>query len=117
MRFKFDENLPAQAAELFRDRGHDAATVLGQDMKGCGDESLADVCRDERRALVTLDVDFADITAYPPSDYSGLIVLRLQHQDVSHILGVLMQLLPLFDSESLEHEPWIVDEQKVRIRE
>ena len=117
MLFKFDENLPVQAAALFRAAGHNAATVLDQGMKGFADEAIAQVCGDERRALVTLDVDFADITAYPPGDYPGIIVLRLQQQDVLSVLDVLRRLLPVFDSESPEQKLWIVDEDRIRIRE
>ena len=34
MRFKIDENLPVEAAELLRQAGHDAVTVLEQHLGG-----------------------------------------------------------------------------------
>ena len=34
MRFKTDENLPAEVADLLADAGHDASSILGQDMGG-----------------------------------------------------------------------------------
>ena len=33
-------------------------------------------CRTEGRILITLDLDFSDIRAYPPGTYPGIWVLR-----------------------------------------
>ena len=63
MRFKLDENLPIELAELFRRSGHDAQTVFDEELAGAEDAEIASVCIRERRAIVTLDMDFADIRA------------------------------------------------------
>jgi len=57
--FKLDENLPVEAAELLQATGHDALTVLDQALGGHPDDSLAAICRKERRAIVTFDLDFS----------------------------------------------------------
>ena len=116
MRFKADENLPIEVAQLLRMAGHDAVTVLDQQMGGDLDQNVAEACRRENRALLTLDLDFADIRTYPPETYSGLIVLRFRHQDKSHVLSMLRRILPLFEAEPVNGRLWIVDEQQVRIR-
>jgi len=41
MRFKIDENLPAELAELLRSRSHDAVTVAEERLKGCVDSVIA----------------------------------------------------------------------------
>ena len=61
MLFKVDENLHADAAELLRLAGHDAVTVLDQGLRGHADGEIADVCRIEQRAIVTLDLDCSTI--------------------------------------------------------
>jgi hypothetical protein len=66
--------------------------------------------------MVTLDTHFANIRAYPPENYSGLIVLRLARQDKPHVLEVIRRLLTLFSSETLVGKLWIVDEKRVRVR-
>ena len=116
MRFKLDENLPEEAADLLRVAGHDATTVLGQRMSGSPDAVLADVCRQEIRILVTLDLDFADIRVYPPGDYPGLIVLRPASHAKLRILHLLAQLGEHISTESPEGRLWIVDEAGIRIR-
>lgn len=86
MRFKVDENLPVEVAEMLRQAGHDAATVLEQHLGGSDDAQLAALCQLESRILVTLDMDFSDIRSYPPTEYPGLVVLRLRQQDKPHVL-------------------------------
>ena len=66
MRFKLDENLPFQLKDLFTGSGHDAVTVLDEGIGGATDAAVARACIAEERALVTQDLDFADIRAYPP---------------------------------------------------
>jgi predicted nuclease of predicted toxin-antitoxin system len=78
MRFKIDENLPVEVAELLGNAGHDAVTVMEQQMGGSEDVEIAVACQEESRILVTLDLDFADIRAYPPSEFPGFVVLRLK---------------------------------------
>ena len=116
MQFKIDENLPIEAAHLLRQIGHNAVTVSEQHLSGSPDPDVASVCQREGRALVTLDTGFADIRAYPPRQFPGLIVLRVRWQDKAHVLEILEHLKPLLSSEPLENHLWIVEETRVRIR-
>jgi predicted nuclease of predicted toxin-antitoxin system len=117
MRFKVDENLPIEAAKALRRAGHDAATVLEQRHGGSTDAQLAAFCQREGRILITLDMDFADIRAYPPAEFPGLVVLRLRQQDKPYVLSVVAGMMRLLDREPLERHLWIVEETRVRIRE
>lgn len=116
MRFKIDENLPIDLADLLVQAGHEATTVLGQNLGGAQDATIASVCQQEDRVLVTLDVDFADIRTYPPEQFPGLIVLRLRQQDKPYVLSVFRRLLPLFEREPLTRHLWIVEDQRIRMR-
>ncbi|WP_437757647.1 DUF5615 family PIN-like protein [Sorangium sp. So ce1389] len=117
MRLKIDENLPEDVAELMRQAGHDVSTVLVQGLGGRPDPDIARVCAEEGRALLTLDVDFANVRRYPPSIYEGLIVMRLARQDKPHVLAVVRRLLALLEREQVERRLWIVEEERVRVRE
>ncbi|OHB80327.1 MAG: hypothetical protein A2V98_24270 [Planctomycetes bacterium RBG_16_64_12] len=116
MKFKIDENLPVAAAVVLSDAGHESKTVHDQRLVGGPDRRLAEVCRDERRALVTLDLDFSDIRAYPPADYPGIVVLRPRVQERRPILDLLRSILPLLHAEELEGHLWIVERTGIRIR-
>jgi predicted nuclease of predicted toxin-antitoxin system len=116
MRFKTDENVHPDVAEYLRQQGHDALTVWDEALRGTADDHLAQVCQAERRALITLDLDFADIRSYPPEQFAGMIVLRLSSQSRSHVLQSVARLLPLLTENSVAGHLWIVDEQHVRVR-
>jgi len=64
VKFKADENLPVEVAEMLRNLGHDALSVADQQMSGCTDVKLAAVCQAKQRAIITLDLDFSDIRTY-----------------------------------------------------
>ncbi len=93
MQFKVDENLPAEIADVLRANGHDALDDSRAEPRGSPDGTIAHVCRDEARVLVTLDMDFANIHAYPPEKHAGIIVLRLTLQDKPHVLEVFRSVL------------------------
>lgn len=116
MKFKIDENLPLELVNLLNAAGHDVASVLGQEMGGATDSMLAEHCRSEDRALMTLDVGFADIRRYPPERFPGLVVLRLRRHDTPYILDLVRQLLPRFSTEPLFSHLWIVEEGRLRVR-
>jgi predicted nuclease of predicted toxin-antitoxin system len=116
VKFKVDKNLPIEVAQPLREAGHDVYSVHDQGLVGAKDQVLAEVCRSENRIMVTLDAHFADIRTYPPENYSGLIVLRLERQDKPHVLEVMQRVLKLFSTETLEGKLWIVDEKRVRVR-
>jgi len=92
--FKVDENLPVEVAEYLRQAGYDTETVGEEGISGTSDAVLAEVCQIEKRVLLTLDTDFSDIRAYPPEQFSGLVVLRLRRQDKPSVLKVVARLIP-----------------------
>lgn len=67
MRLKTDENLPEELAALFREKGFDCLTALDQGLAAQPDSVVSAACREEGRILVTLDLGFANIRAYPPA--------------------------------------------------
>jgi predicted nuclease of predicted toxin-antitoxin system len=117
MRLKIDENLHDDVADLLAGDGHEVETVHTEGLRSCGDQVLADHCRAEGRTLITLDLDFADIRAFPPRLHAGMIVLRLGNQSRAHVLHVMSGLLSLLQREPLIGRLWIVSESNVRIRE
>jgi predicted nuclease of predicted toxin-antitoxin system len=116
MRFKTDENLPIEIPELLRQHGHDAVSVPEQHLAGEPDPIVAQVCLSEGRALVTCDLDFSDIRAYPPEAYRGIVVLRPSVQTISALIRLMNRALPLFGQEPLHGHIRIGDHCEVRMR-
>jgi predicted nuclease of predicted toxin-antitoxin system len=51
LRFKIEENLPAEFAEILRVAGFEAATVADENLSGGADSTLLERCREETRVL------------------------------------------------------------------
>ncbi len=117
MKFKIDENLPLEIAEILKQSGHEAHSVYDENMQGNKDPLILSTCRKEKRALITLDLDFSDIRNYPPNENSGIIVLRLKQQDKPFVLDMVRRLRSVLPTEGIEGFLWIVDDKKIRIRE
>ena len=89
---------------------------LDQQMGGQEDPDIAAVCVNEGRALITLDLDFADIRAYPPRRYPGIVVFRVSSQLREDLLDIGVGLLGNLSS-ALQGQLWIVEDTRIRVRE
>ena len=116
-RFKLDEKLPRAAEALLRSAGHEEHTVLAQRLAGRPDAQVLDVCRSEGRVLVTFELDFADIQVYPPASHAGIWVLRPLTQSIENTLTLLRGALAVLAKEATKRRLWIVEHERVRIRE
>ena len=116
VQFKVDENLPVEALEALRVAGHDAVSAVDQGLGGAEDAQVSHIAWQEGRVLLTLDLDFADIRAYPPEEYPGIVVLRLARQDKNSILSVLSRLVEPLSRLPVKGQLWIVEEHRVRTR-
>jgi predicted nuclease of predicted toxin-antitoxin system len=117
MRFKLDENLPPEAAELLRQEGHDARTVFEQGMRSRTDSEVLNAAQAEKRAVLSLDLDISNILLFPPEQFAGLIVLRLHRPGRSAVMTLLGRLLPHLGTRPVAGTLWIVDEARVRIHQ
>ena len=89
---------------------------MEQNLSGKSDSEVSSLCQREGRILVTLDTDFADIRTYPPEEFPGFVVLRVQRQDKDHVMGIIDNLLEAFRHENPERNLWIIEEDRIRIR-
>jgi predicted nuclease of predicted toxin-antitoxin system len=118
VKFKLDENFGTRTQRLFLAAGHDAYTVESQGLCGCPDRQLFEACGAEGRCLVTLDVDFADVTRFPPDRSAGVVVLRLPRNPT---LPALESLVDAF-LRSVGNRPfagrlWIVEPGRIRVHQ
>jgi len=117
LKFKIDENLPAECTDLLRNAGFEADGVADEKLSGAHDAILFERCQADSRTLVTLDLGFANVQAYPPKTHSGIVVFRTKAQDKPTLIALLKRLLPLLAERSPEKQLWIVERDRVRYRE
>ena len=117
MKFKLDENLPELAGQKMRELGHDVHTVADEGLNGADDPVVLEASVSEDRVLVTLDLDFADIRAYPPGTHAGIWVLRPAVQTFKATTALVEAGLRLTATERTRGQLWVIDETRVRIRD
>jgi predicted nuclease of predicted toxin-antitoxin system len=116
LKFKIDENLPAECAELLRIAGFGAETVADEHLTGAVDIVIASRSQEENRVLVTLDLEFGNIRTYPPSKYAGNIVLRPKRQDKRTFLNLMERIVLTLSSRTPTGELWTVEPDRIRFR-
>jgi len=118
MKFKLDENFGTRTQQIFRTSGHDVLTVRDQQLQGCADQRLLEVCRSERRCLVTLDLDFSDVLRFPPQEAHGIVVIRVPHNPTLPLLELLIrQFIKSLETMTVEKKLWIVESGRIRIHQ
>lgn len=112
MKLKIDENVHGDVAVALRSRGHDVATVQDERLAGHPDADIAHAVRTEHRCLVTSDLDFADVRRYPPSQFSGLVVLRLGAPTTRNQIACLSRFFA--ETTDPAGHLWIVEDARAR---
>jgi len=118
MKFKLDENFGTRTQQLFQVAGHDVQTVRSQELKGCSDFHLFEICCTEQRCLVTLDLDFSDVTRFPPAKTAGIVIIRVpQNPSLTLLERLIQQMLQALTKMSVEKKLWIVEVGRIRIHQ
>ncbi|MGK7875591.1 MAG: DUF5615 family PIN-like protein [Xenococcaceae cyanobacterium] len=116
MKLKLDENVDIRVVTQLRLAGHDVATVQGQGLSSTPDVEMIDVCRREDRCLVTADRGFGNRIRFNPSDYAGIVVIRLSsHPTFEDWREAIETLILGLDKAEVEGKLWII--QRGRIQE
>lgn len=117
MKFKLDENVPTLVHATLVGLGHDAHTVAEEQLAGANDDAVLAASLAEGRVLITLDLDFSDIRAYPPGSHAGIWVLRPAAQTFRAVDRLVQAGFRLASTEVVHGQLWLIDERRIRIRD
>lgn len=118
MPFLVDANLPRSVVALLLKLGHHVEFARDIGLAAAPDKDIAARAKLTGAALLTRDLDFANIRRYPPEEYAGIVVLRLPDDATARtIVGVVERFVrePAF-VDALSGRLAIVEIDRVRFR-
>ncbi|MDQ3021802.1 MAG: DUF5615 family PIN-like protein [Bacteroidota bacterium] len=122
MNFKLDENLGNRFKKLFTDNEFEADTVHDEQLQGSVDYKIYETIIKEEKCLVTLDLDFSDVTRFPPQTTKGIVIIRLHKKFTYELASILIsQFIDVIKNnktnEKLSGKLWIVEFGRIRIHQ
>ena len=114
MRFKLDENLPVDLAEDLRLAGHEADTVLDENLAGAADPVVVAEALRERRILLTLDKGVANLIQHPA--HAGVVLFRPGASGRTAVLQFIRSRLADLLVYDLADHVTVVSENRIRVR-
>ena len=76
---------------FLRTLGHEVEFARDIGLAAAPDQDIAARAKTTAAALLTRDLDFADIRQYPPEDYAGIVVLRLPDDATARAIGAIVE--------------------------
>ena len=119
LRFFADQCVPGPVIDALRAAGHQVLRLREHIPPDSPDPAVISAAQELDAVLVSLNSDFADIVAYPPSGYKGIVAIQLRNHP-----EVLPQLLSRLDAYLCEHPEmshccgklFLVEVHRIRIR-
>ena len=116
MLVKLDENLSDAHAELLCQMGYECDRVTDEGLSGAPDKVIWQVCCQEQRFFITLDLDFSDIRRFPSGTHPGILLLRPRTRSRKSVLELLAKIIAEYPLTSLAGCLVVADERQTRIR-
>ncbi len=113
LKLLIDENVRSEVYTFLQDAGHDLKKLPA----GVSDAEIAECAAEEKRIIITHDLDFSNISVYPPQNYAGIVVLRISPPLANTILEALANLFDTLKPEEFNNRLIILEPSGFRIRE
>ena len=110
-KFLLDENIPQSVRRFLERRGLKVAYVP----KGITNHEVALLAVRSGATLVTRDSDFSNTLLYPPSQFHGIVVLKIHPPKPEKLIRGLERLITQF--ERLNHRLFIIEEDTITVVE
>lgn len=116
MKFKIDENLPVDLVIDLHLAGHNADTVLDENLAGSTDLIVVAAALREDRILLTLDKGIANLIQHPIHTHAGVVLFRPGTSSRLAVLQFIRSRLPELLLLQLAGRVTIVSEGRIRVR-
>ena len=114
--FLVDENASRTLVPALRNAGYLAEHVYDAGLRGHPDAEVYAYAQAHQQTTITIDLDFANITDYPPPHF-GIIVLRLPNSmPTANLIQEVLNGLRALAEHSLANAVVIVEPGRIRVR-
>ena len=115
--FLIDEDMPRSTAQVLREAGYEATDVRDIGLAGHKDPEIFARAQAMDAALITADLEFANLLLFPLGSHAGIIVTRTPNSVSSRqIQELLLRALESLGGEDLRGYLVIVEVGRTRVR-
>jgi len=119
LNFLSDQCVPLEIPSYLRHHGHNVVLLREVLPIRALDPAVIGKAQELRAILISLNGDFADIVAYPPANYAGIVALQLHNHP--EVIPTIMDKLVTFlsanpDQPYYQGKLLIVEPHRIRIR-
>ena len=119
MRLLLDHCVPNRVAKMLGDTGHEVIWLREVLPTDSPDPIVIRKADELDAVLVSLNGDFADITAYPPAHYRGIVALQVRNRPET-VTPITTNLIDFFQQHPERREMdgilLLVEAHRIRIR-
>jgi predicted nuclease of predicted toxin-antitoxin system len=116
MRFLADMGISPRVVEELRQKGHDAVHLIDENLSRLPDGDILEKAREERRVLLTHDLDFGELLAATRERLPSVVIFRLKDMRPANVSRHLFSLINKQIEALNTGAVCSVTERKVRIR-
>lgn len=120
LRFFSDQCVPAEISETLRQHSHQVTLLREVLPIRSLDPAVIAKAQALGAILLTLNGDFADIVAYPPANYLGIVAMQLHNHPeiIPQLMKGLITFLDRHPTQDFYHgKLFLVEVHRVRIRQ
>ncbi len=120
LRFFTDHCISNFIIQTLRDAGHEVFRLMDYIPGDSADTVVISKAQELNSIMVSLNGDFADIVAYPPANYKGILALQVRnHPEIIPQLMAMLKdyLLAHPDMNHYQRKLFLVEVHRIRVRE
>jgi predicted nuclease of predicted toxin-antitoxin system len=115
MRILADECVYQITVDVIRSWGFSVITAQEAGLAGYKNGDVLAYAQNNTLIFLTRDKDFTDVRIYPPSDFNGIIVIKISPSNQHDVHQILHQVLSAKSLNELRAKLVVVDRKKYRV--
>jgi predicted nuclease of predicted toxin-antitoxin system len=116
-RFLVDEDLPRSLARELRESGIDAVDGRDVGLRGRSDAEIFAFAVAEGRVLLTADLGFGNVLAFPANSHHGIVVARFPSQiPIRTLNDAILAAIRSLTDDDIEQAVVVIEPGRMRLR-